>query len=441
MKSTLILASQSPRRIELLKLAGYKFRQVSVQLSEISDENLNPRERIRQLALAKAKACLDLRISSDVKDFGLLTADTLVVLGDQTLGKPKDQFEACQMLSQLSGARHRVITALVLYNSSTRDFIFGEAETVVQFRKLSEAEIQSYVESGDPFDKAGGYGIQGEARKFVESVEGPFDNVVGFPTVLFEQLKSRSGMDFDRSEFSVENLRRQLKSVQKSISVALDLAARPEGAVRLIAVSKTKPTEAVVNALRAGQLRFGENYVQEAVSKQKQVADALDLLGHQSPRPEWHFIGQLQTNKVKDVVGRFALIHSVDRLKLAQVISKKSQELGIQTRVLLQVNIGDEDAKGGVSSDQYQDLMQSVLQLPNITVCGLMCMPPLAGDPSRFFQKAKALFEQARSAIAEPDQAQAFCELSMGTTHDFPLAIQSGSTLIRVGTAVFGERA
>ena len=445
MTRVLILASQSPRRSELLKLAGYAFRQVSVQLSEIPDENLNPAERIRQLAYAKAKACLEMRIPSEIKDFGLVSADTLVVLGDKTLGKPKGEQEACQMLRQLSGKTHQVITSVVIYDSTTERFYAGEGVTHVTFRVLSDADIQEYVATGDPFDKAGAYGIQGYASRFVNSIQGDFDNVVGFPMQIFEQLRANAGIEFERSLFALEVMSTRLSDIRSQISVAVENTGRTRAAktsqgVRLIAVSKTKPIEAVVNALRSGQLVFGENYVQEAVVKQQEVQAALRLLGRTDLKPEWHFIGQLQTNKVKEVVGKFDLIHSVDRFKLAEAISKRSVEKGVTTRILIQVNVAGEETKGGTSMDQAVSLVQDAMKLRHVVVAGLMCMPPLDGSAAMHFQRTRKLFESIRAQMKDDEKKQYFSELSMGTTHDFVEAIQEGSTLIRVGTAIFGER-
>ncbi len=194
----LILASQSPRRRELLETAGFKFTVSAIQVSEIPDENLSLEAQIQQLALEKAKALVDSGNILKEQGFLLLSADTVVVLGDKVLGKPANKVESAQFLRQLSGQKHRVITAVCLWDLDSGRVAKDFDQTWVTFRKLSEAEIQEYADSGDGRDKAGGYGIQGTASKFVAKIEGAMDTVVGLPVRLVERMIEDNGWVVDR---------------------------------------------------------------------------------------------------------------------------------------------------------------------------------------------------------------------------------------------------
>lgn len=184
----LILASQSPRRRELLERAGFSFTVSPLQISEILSDNLNLTDRIRDLAVRKAKAWLDHAKPSETQGVLVLSADTVVALGDQILGKPKDQKENLSFLRQLSGHEHQVITAVSLVDADSREVAVGHGLSRIRFRILSDAEMSTYVSSGDGLDKAGGYGIQGAAGKFVENLSGEFDNVMGLPISVVEEL-------------------------------------------------------------------------------------------------------------------------------------------------------------------------------------------------------------------------------------------------------------
>lgn len=189
----LLLVSQSPRRRKLLLDAGFFFRADIVKLSEIIKENVNPRVAVEELALTKAQAYLN--DHKDLKSQGilLLSADTVVLLGKIVLGKPKDFAQAVDYLDKLSGKKHSVITAICLWNLKTDECVVDSCVTEIQFRPLVRSEIEEYVKTGEPMDKAGAYAIQGLARKFVEKIDGDFDNVVGLPLKLVEKiLKERN---------------------------------------------------------------------------------------------------------------------------------------------------------------------------------------------------------------------------------------------------------
>jgi pyridoxal phosphate enzyme (YggS family) len=194
----------------------------------------------------------------------------------------------------------------------------------------------------------------------------------------------------------------------------------PEG-VRLVAVSKTQPAAAIREAYAAGQRDFGENYAQEWREKADALADLADL--------RWHFIGALQTNKVKYLAGRVHAIHTVDRVELAREISKRFAAKGAVARVFLEVNTGGEHTKAGCAPEAAPALAEAVSALPGLDVAGLMAIPPPEEDPRPHFRLLRALRDRL-----------GLRELSMGMSADWSIAIEEGATLIRVGTAIFGER-
>ncbi|HEY5973136.1 MAG TPA: YggS family pyridoxal phosphate-dependent enzyme [Geobacteraceae bacterium] len=221
-----------------------------------------------------------------------------------------------------------------------------------------------------------------------------------------------------------------LARIREEIAAAASLAGRDPAGVRLVAVSKTKPAAAVEEAARAGQMLFGENYVQEFVAKAGQVHEPV----------EWHFIGHLQSNKVRQLAGLVTMIHSVDRLSLAQEIDRQWAKLGRPCDILMEVNLAGETTKSGTTARELTELVRQVAQLPFVRVRGLMTMPPFFDDP----EAARPYFRQLRelaaelAALAIPGVAMA--ELSMGMSGDFAVAIQEGATLVRIGTALFGGR-
>jgi PLP dependent protein len=222
-----------------------------------------------------------------------------------------------------------------------------------------------------------------------------------------------------------------LQQIQRAISAACTRFGRLEGDVKIVAVSKTKTIAMIDEAAATGQNIFAENYVQEAVEKISA-----------RPNLEWHFIGSLQTNKVKEIVGRVSLIHSVDRLKLLAEISKEALKKSITQDVLLQVHIGDEATKHGFSKEELFNDFASMVALSGVSFRGLMSMPPLSDDEAvsrKYFRELHEIHKNLRERLPSQKRA-AFSYLSMGTTTDFVAAIAEGATHIRIGTAIFGER-
>jgi len=196
----LVLASESPRRRQLLQNAGFVFDVVPVKVSEIPDKNLNIDEQILDIAGRKAKAAFELLKRTLKKDFLLLTADTMVVYHDQTLGKPRNPQEAYDFLRLLSGKTHYVKTGLYLVESLGEETVSHLETSQVNFRSLSDEEIWTYIQSEEPMDKAGAYAIQGLGGKFVEKFIGDYDNVVGLPVKAFENILSKMKWQVERAK-------------------------------------------------------------------------------------------------------------------------------------------------------------------------------------------------------------------------------------------------
>jgi PLP dependent protein len=219
-----------------------------------------------------------------------------------------------------------------------------------------------------------------------------------------------------------------LQRVRARISEAARKSNRSLDEVQLIAISKTHPAESVREAFAAGQSVFGESRVQEARAKIPDLPSAL----------RWHFVGHLQKNKIRQALLLFELFHSVDSLALAEDINRIADEAGLNPRVLLEVNVSGEGSKFGFSPEKLRAAIEPMLGLPRLTIEGLMTIPPLgpeAEESRRFFAGLRVLRDklQQEFAVGLP-------ELSMGMTNDFPIAIEEGATMVRVGTAIFGER-
>ena len=239
-----------------------------------------------------------------------------------------------------------------------------------------------------------------------------------------------------------ESVTDRLKKIQDEIANATIRAGRALNDVELLAVSKTKPIELIQAAFAAGQMKFGENYVQEAVEK-------AELL----PQPEWHLIGSLQTNKVKFLKNHFKMIQSVDRERLAIELNKELEKIrahsatglnftNCEQDILIQVHVGDEATKQGAGFDEVPRLIEVINNCPNLRLRGLMSLPPQTADERigrGYFASLREALETWTSCL-QPEARRFFDTLSMGTSHDFEWAIQEGATMIRVGTAIFGSR-
>ncbi len=225
-------------------------------------------------------------------------------------------------------------------------------------------------------------------------------------------------------------IQNSIDQIRQRIDAACHKAGRDPATVHLLAVSKKKPISDIEEAAVAGQKMFGENYVQEFVGKYDDCR--LDI--------DWHFIGALQSNKVKYLRGKIAMIHSVDRYSLAKEINKQWQGSEVPAPILIQVNIGDEPTKAGVTADELEPLVRQLAQLQNLRIRGLMAIPPQSENPEESRHWFREMRKLADSIETLNLQNVTMTELSMGMSDDFEVAIEEGATLIRIGTAIFGAR-
>ena len=228
----------------------------------------------------------------------------------------------------------------------------------------------------------------------------------------------------------MEDIRGNLEKVRQQIRQSAEGCGRSQDDVLLVAVSKTRTPEEINIAIEAGATDIGENKVQEIMDKYDDIKPV-----------RWHMIGHLQTNKVKYIIDKVSMIHSVDSYKLAAEINKRAAACGITMDILLQVNSAQEESKFGISTEETEGLIMQILDsCENIRIRGLMCIAPYADDPEdikKYFDSVKEQYDQF-STIDHPNLD--FRYLSMGMSHDFPVAIEAGSNLVRVGSAIFGER-
>lgn len=218
-----------------------------------------------------------------------------------------------------------------------------------------------------------------------------------------------------------------LEAVRARIASAAGRAGRPVEEITLVAVSKTWPVPVIEEAVAAGQTVLGENKVQEVIEKAPVMSGEID----------WHFIGHLQKNKVRKVLELCSWIHSVDSVELAQRVDRIAADLGVRPKILLQVNVAEDEAKFGFSEDSLREALPALAGLENVSIEGLMTVPRFDPDPEKtrtHFQRLREL----RDACA--DEALSLPELSMGMSHDFEVAIEEGATLVRVGSSIFGQR-
>lgn len=221
-----------------------------------------------------------------------------------------------------------------------------------------------------------------------------------------------------------------LEQVRKNIQDACRSVGRDPEEVTLIAVSKTKPVELLQEAYQAGTRDFGENKVQEIMDKYPQLPSDI----------RWHMIGHLQRNKVKYIVDKAAMIHSVDSLRLAQTIEQEAAKHDVQVPILLEVNVAEEDSKFGLKMDEVLPLIEAIAEFLHIRVCGLMTIAPYvenAEENRMFFRQLKKL---SVDIAAKNINNVSMSVLSMGMTGDYQVAVQEGATMVRVGTGIFGER-
>jgi pyridoxal phosphate enzyme (YggS family) len=238
----------------------------------------------------------------------------------------------------------------------------------------------------------------------------------------------------------MNELQRNIKKIYRRIAHAAMRAGREPDEVRLIAVSKNVSADRVREAIESGMRDLGENRVQEFREKRELLSREIHLGRPFSPasyRVRWHLIGHLQKNKAKAAVEMFDLIHSLDSLELAGQINRHAQNIGKIQSVLIQVKLSDEESKYGVLKEELIDILDVAAGMKNLRIEGLMMIPPFFDDPEKtrlFFRELREIRDRARATGFR------LAELSMGMSHDFEVAIEEGATMVRVGTAIFGER-
>ncbi|QKJ88573.1 YggS family pyridoxal phosphate-dependent enzyme [Paramixta manurensis] len=225
------------------------------------------------------------------------------------------------------------------------------------------------------------------------------------------------------------SIQHNLQETRQRIAAIAERCGRSPQEITLLAVSKTKPASAVAEAADAGQIAFGENYVQEGVEK-------IQALSERSPL-EWHFIGPLQSNKSRQVAEHFAWCHTVDRIRIASRLSEQRPAHLPPLNVLIQINISDEHSKSGIMLEELPALAQAVAALPNLRLRGLMAIPA----PENDYQRQLTVAKKMADALATLKQKHPFVDtLSLGMSDDMEAAITAGSTMVRIGTAIFGAR-
>ena len=229
-----------------------------------------------------------------------------------------------------------------------------------------------------------------------------------------------------------------LMQVRQRMELAALAAKREPEEIELLAVSKTFPASAIEEAMHAGQTAFGENYVQEGVEK-------ITRLAKLRPWLVWHFIGPIQSNKTRELAEHFDWVHSVDRLKIAERLSAQRGEFPslAELQLCVQVNVSDEESKSGVPLSEAKALCDEISKMPNVVLRGLMAIPAPNADPTKqrkAFDEVRDCFGQIQTSRYTDPRYQFFDTLSMGMSDDLEAAIAEGSTIVRVGTAIFGKR-
>jgi pyridoxal phosphate enzyme (YggS family) len=226
----------------------------------------------------------------------------------------------------------------------------------------------------------------------------------------------------------MNSIAENLERVRRQIASSAAKSGRSPDAVELVTITKMHPAEKVREAIEAGQDLFGESRVQEARAKIPELPSNI----------RWHFVGHLQKNKVRQALPLFEMIHSVDSLALAQDINRIAEEEGLHPRVLLEINVAGEASKFGFSSEKIRDQMEDLLALSRLSILGLMTIPPVTKESEtsrKYFVQLRELRDRLQTEFRVD-----FAQLSMGMTQDFPIAVEEGATLVRVGTAIFGVR-
>lgn len=417
-----VLASTSPRRREMLRQFGVEHIALAPEVEEKRLDGEAPEAYVLRNGRLKAQNVIE-RHKDLCKEAFVIASDTVVVSPNgAVLEKPQDESHAREMLLSLRGQKHEVLSSITILFGANGDLLVNEVvRTSVYFGNFPTSWLESYLRTEEPYDKAGGYGIQGLAGAFVERIEGTNSNVVGLP--LFETLMHLS---------SLSNVRRFFQNQSQTAS----FAAEP-----MLAISKGSSPAAIRLAATFGQKDFGENYLQELHAKQQELRD--------TPWLRWHFTGNLQSNKIDAIVQSCEVVHSLASLEKAAAINKACQKYEKRIEVFLKVaTAGHTQASSGLDWQEAERLLDQSNQgqLPHLRIMGFMGMAPIGLSE----HQTLALFEDWLSKAAEIWKGSGRnlddVQFSLGMSGDFKLARQAAKKLglqapmIRLGTAIFGER-
>ena len=303
----------------------------------------------------------------------------------------------------------------------TKNFFLKEIEPTIELLENKSLVNIINLKKYDPFPK--NFGIKKKYENKEIDVKDKEKDRKMYEYVIFNKFES---IDFDGRNYVINNL----ADVERRVTEACKRAGRCRDEVTLIAVSKTKPVSDLQAVYDLGARDFGENKVQELTDKIEKMPDDI----------RWHMIGHLQRNKVKYIVGNVALIHSVDSLRLAEEISKQAVKKDVNVDILVEINIGNEESKFGISTDEVKELVKDIAKLQNIKIKGLMCVAPYVVDSEEnrpFFHKIKDL---SVDIMSENIDNVTMDVLSMGMSNDYQVAIEEGATMVRIGSDLFGKR-
>ena len=430
LKQPFTLASASPRRAELLGQLGHPLLISPAEIEERPHHNESPEAFVLRMSIEKAKAV------AHPQSGWVVAGDTVIAFKGDIIGKPQGADHAKEMLEMLSGERHEVLSGWAICSEDGEVASSGISRARVEFYPLSPERIEEYVQTGEPLDKAGSYGIQGLGGRLVSSLEGSFDGVIGAP---LEEI-ARALISLGAIQPATPHLLMNAIEIRQRVKLSAWRSGRSLNAPRLLAVSKRHPPQLIHEAMGYGFSDFGESYLQEWLEKRAHFASR--SADETIRTPCWHYIGGIQTNKAKKIGAVADWVHGLSRLGEAQRLSDAAQE-AIERgeredpiRALIQVNLSGEESKGGVAPQEVEPLIEGCEQLSGLTIEGLMTFPPL-GDPEEnrpIFRRLRSLRDHLKT-VERP-----LSHLSMGTSHDYQVAVEEGATWIRVGRALFGER-
>lgn len=423
-RAPLLLASASPRRRALLEAAGVPLRVAPAPI----DERVRPGESARALVLRLAQEKAEAAARALQRGFAL-GADTVVAEGEDIFGKARDAAQARRMLERLAGRTHRVLSGVALAPAGGGRTARLCVESEVRLRAATPEALAAYVASGEWMDKAGAYALQGEGRRLVESTSGSRSNIIGLPLEESLALLAEAGIEaaphgagmFARTE-----------ALQARIVDAARRCGRAPESITLVGAAKKQCAQVVAGAVLAGLCDIGENFAQELRDKPPRIAELLRDAGTKAPR--LHFIGRLQRSSLRHVAQHADVVHSIERIDIADQLDRRAGALGRRLEVLIQVNISEEPQKGGVSPGELPGLVEGLARFTQLRLCGLMALP--APGPQESLRAAFAKLRKLQGAVG----AAALPRLSMGMSDDFETAIEEGADMIRVGSALFGPR-